>query len=88
MKPKEGTTMDASTITDTDYQVGDIVELCAEPCRTRCENDCACRALAARNGHTGHVLNVQAPLFGGEAYYQVDGIDQLLYAYELRAATP
>ena len=79
--------MDASTITDTDYQVGDIVELHAEICRTPCENDCACRALAARNGHTGPILNVQPPLFGGEAYYQIDGIDQLLYAYELRAAT-
>jgi hypothetical protein len=75
-----------STLTDTDFQVGQLVELQAEPCRLPCEPDCGCRELAARNGHLGHVLNVQPPLIGGEPYYQVEGIDQVLYAYELRAA--
>lgn len=73
--------------TETEYRVGELVELHATICDYPCPDDCGCLSLAARNGHQGAVLAVQPPMFGGVAYYQVDGIDSLVYGDELRAVT-
>lgn len=70
---------------DTEFHVGQIVELHATVCTAPCESDCGCREMVSRNGHQGAVLAVQPPMFGGEPHYRVDGIDSVLYAYELRA---
>ncbi len=82
--------MNATTTTDTEYQIGDIVELHAEVCTCPCEPDCGCREMVALNGHQGEVLAVQHPLcrLTGLPYYQVDGLDFVVYADELRAVQP
>jgi hypothetical protein len=72
------------------YHVGQLVELHAEICTAPCESDCGCREMVARNGHQGAVLNVQPPLsrLAGVPYYQVDGLDWVVYGDELRTVEP
>lgn len=76
--------MNPSSITETDYQVGQLVELQAELCRLPCEDDCGCREQVAHNGHQGVVLNAY-PTAAGDGYYRVDGLAWLAYGDELRA---
>lgn len=80
--------MNPSTTHDTDFHVGQIVELQAQPCRLPCPADCGCVTQAARNGHQGAVLNIQLSLDDANDYYQIDGLDFIVYGDELRAVEP
>lgn len=70
---------------EQEFHVGQLVELQASLCTAPCEQDCGCREQVARNGHVGEIVAVHTPMFGGAGYYQVDGLDWLIYGDELRA---
>lgn len=81
--------MNHSTVTETEFQVGDLVMVTANLCKPGwCDPaECGCDVANYLDGHVGRIVNVkQHTSPAGLDYYQVDGYPHLLHADEIEHA--